>query len=307
MDGLILINKSHNYTSHNVIVKLRKILNTRKIGHFGTLDPLATALLTVGVGKATRLFPFFSKADKLYEGSIRLGLATDTYDSEGKPITAEKKELPLKKEVSKVMKKFEGEITQIPPPYSAKKFRGEPLYKLARKNKDAPLTPFRVKIYFFRMKKYKPPWLEFEVKCSSGTYIRSLSHDLGQTLGCGAHLTKLNRLEIGSFHLNQAHTVEEIEKWTEEKKYEKFLIPVEMLLSHFPKIILKESGSRQAKNGNMIYPENILKIITPDKEETPSYKEKEKVFRLFSEEGRLLGLARKGKEENSLHPFLVMS
>ncbi|MFQ6069492.1 MAG: tRNA pseudouridine(55) synthase TruB [Candidatus Aminicenantales bacterium] len=304
MDGLILVDKPRNYTSHDIILKLRKILKTGKIGHFGTLDPLATGLLAVAVGKATKLFPFFSKADKYYEGKIRLGYATDTYDAEGKPIAPEKKKLPEENEVLKAMKKFEGETTQLPPPFSAKKFRGKPLYKLARNNRNTPLTPSRINVYFFRMKDYRPPFLDFEVKCSSGTYIRSLSHDLGQVLGCGAHLTKLRRLEIGSFHLREAHTLEEIEKWIEEEKFENLLIPVEVLLTHLPKIILKESGSRLARNGNLIYPENILKVLIED---TPPGKEKEELFRLFSEEGRLLALARKGKEENSLHPFLVMS
>ncbi|MFB0566876.1 MAG: tRNA pseudouridine(55) synthase TruB [Candidatus Aminicenantaceae bacterium] len=308
MDGLILINKKQGCTSHDVIVEIRKILHIRKIGHFGTLDPLATGLMLVAVGKATRLFPYFSKADKLYNGQIRLGISTDTYDSMGKPISREKKELPEKSKILEAIKEFEGAIDQIPPPYSAKKYRGKPLYTLARKEKEFELRPSQVFIHFFKLRKYHPPLLDFEVKCSSGTYIRSLAQDLGQILGCGAHLSTLTRIEVGSFKLSNALSLEEIKKFSGNGRTEHFLIPLEFLLPQFPKIILKETCVPLVKNGNMVSNGDIVRAIHQDSSKNSSIsQEQETIFRLFSLDGKLIALAKKIPDKNILHPFLVIS
>jgi len=307
MDGLILVNKHQGCTSHDLIIELRNILNIKKIGHFGTLDPLATGLMLIAVGKATRLSSFFLKADKTYEGRIRFGYSTDTYDSLGKPTSPEKKEWPEKEKILKVMKKLEGELNQIPPPFSAKKYKGKPLYKLARENKEFKLRPSKVFIRFFNLKKYHPPFLEFEVKCSSGTYIRSLAHDLGQILGCGAHLSELTRTEAESFKLTDAFSLKEIKKLKEKGKIKEHFIPLESLLPQFPKVILKESGTALTRNGNMVFPADISKIVHQNSLQNSTPKKKEVIFRLFSQEGKLLGLAKKEPEKNSLHPFLVFN
>jgi len=306
MDGLILVEKPQNYTSHDVVVEIRDILNTKKVGHYGTLDPLATGLMVIAVGKTTRLFPFFSKVDKVYEGQISLGLSTDTYDSTGKPTSQEKNNYPQKENLLKVMKKFEGEIHQIPPPFSAKKYKGKPLYELARAKKEFELRPSQIFIYFFRLIKYNPPFLKFKVHCSSGTYIRSLAHDLGQSLGCGAHLSELTRTDVGGFHIKESFTLEKIKLLTERGKIEEFLIPLEFLLQEFPKIILKERGSVLAKNGNMISSENILKIIHDESLISEIPDESKSIFRMFSLGGKFLALAKKVPEKNCFHPFLVI-
>jgi len=306
MDGVILVNKPQGYTSHDIIVEIRKILNIQKIGHFGTLDPLATGLMVIGVGKATRFFPFFSKVNKLYKGRIQLGVSTDTYDSLGNPTSHETKEWPEKNKILEVIKKLEGEINQIPPPFSAKKYKGKPLYKLARKKKEVKLKPTKVFVYFFNLKKYYPPFLDFEVKCSSGTYIRSLAHDLGQILGCGAHLSGLTRTEVGTLKLADTFSLEEIKNLADKGKMGNFLIPLESLFPQFPKIILKDGGSTLAKNGSMVFPDNILRVIHQDSSQTTAPKEKEIIFRLFNREGKLLALAKKEPDKNSLHPFLVI-
>jgi len=306
MDGLILVEKPQNYTSHDVVVEIRDILNAKKVGHYGTLDPLATGLMVIAVGKTTRLFPFFSKVDKVYEGQISLGLSTDTYDSTGKPTSQEKNKYPQKENLLKVMKKFEGEIHQIPPPFSAKKYKGKPLYELARGKKEFELRPSQIFIHFFRLIKYNPPFLEFKVHCSSGTYIRSLAHDLGQILGCGAHLSELTRTDVGGFHIKESFTLEKIKLLTERGKIEEFLIPLEFLLQEFPKIILKERGSVLAKNGNMISSENILKIIHDESLISEIPDESKSIFRMFSLGGKFLALAKKVPEKNCFHPFLVI-
>jgi tRNA pseudouridine55 synthase len=307
MDGLILVKKHQGCTSHDLITDLRKILNIQKIGHFGTLDPLATGLMIIAVGKATRLSSFFLKADKNYEGRIKFGYSTDTYDSSGTPTSPENKEWPEKEKILKIMKKFIGPLDQIPPPYSAKKYRGRPLYKLARKKKEFELKPSRVFIHSFILKEYYPPFLVFEVKCSSGTYIRSLAHDLGQILRCGAHLSELTRTKIGPFELSAALTLKEIKKLNKEGKISKCLIILESLLPQFPKVILKESGTVLARNGNMVFPENISKLVQTDLPQNKIPQEKKVIFRLFSLEGELLGLAKKEPDKKSLHPFLVFN
>lgn len=306
MDGLILVNKPQNLTSHDIVARIREFLKVRRAGHFGTLDPLATGLMMVAVGKTTRLFPFFSKADKSYRGVMRLGFSTETYDSRGKPTSREIKDYPTKPTVRKAMKKFEGVTEQIPPPYSAKKYKGKPLYSLARGKKEFELRPTRVSIHFLRLKKYNPPFLEFEVRCSSGTYIRSLAHDLGQILGCRAHLSELTRTAVGNFHLKGCLTLEEIKKLAEAKQIEKFLLPLESLLPEFPKIILDEQGEALARNGNFILAENVLKI-TPAFPSLPTDSSQlDIIFRMFSREGKFLAIAKKMPEKNCFHPFLVI-
>ncbi len=306
MDGLILVNKPQGITSHDVVAQIRNILGIQKIGHYGTLDPLATGLVVIAVGKTTRLFPFYSKKNKAYTGRIRLGFSTDTFDSTGKPSSSEQKELPQKSEVLKAMKKFVGEIVQIAPPYSAKKYKGKPLYKLARGNKKFELRPSQVSIHFFDLINFAPPEIEFRVGCSSGTYIRSLAHDLGRHLGCGAHLSELTRTAVGNYHLDDSLVLEEIKQLNSSGQIEEFLIPLESLLPEFPKIILNDRGSSLVKNGNPISSENILNIFRDESHSQDTFQEKESLFRMFSLEGKFLALAKKIPEKSHFHPFLVI-
>lgn len=305
MDGILLIHKPRHLTSHDVVARIRKLLKTKRVGHFGTLDPLATGLLLIAVGKATRLFPFYSKHDKIYRGRIRLGFSTDTYDAEGKPTSSESKAYPDKKILEQSMRMFLGEIDQIPPPYSAKKHKGLPLYSYARQNKMVEAQPARVVIHSFQLISYEPPHIDVKVHCSSGTYIRSIAHDLGQNLGCGAHLACLERTTIGSFSLDESCHLEDLKTLIHENKYEAILIPLEVLLPEMNKIILKESGMNLAQNGNTIFAENIQKFLPPDM--TSSHiKTEDQIFRLFSPEGRLIALSRKDSGTGGLHPFLVI-
>jgi tRNA pseudouridine55 synthase len=306
MDGLILVNKPQNITSHDVVIAIRKILKTQKVGHYGTLDPLATGLVVVAVGKATRLFPFYSKKDKVYTGRIRLGFSTDTYDSSGKSTSKESLDFPSRETLLNTMKKFEGKIRQVAPPYSAKKYKGKPLYALVRGNKEFELKPCQVNILSFELNEYNPPYLEFNVGCSSGTYIRSLAHDLGQALSCGAHLSELQRTEVGDFRIEQSFSLEKINILMKDGKTEDFLIPIELLLPEFPKIILEERGAVLARNGNIVPEANIKKIIHPKPLVNHSQREEVMVFRMFSLEGKFLALAKRASEKNHFHPFLVI-
>lgn len=305
MDGLILVQKPQKITSHDVVAKIRKILNQQKVGHFGTLDPMATGLILMAVGKATRLFPFYSTTDKVYKGRIRLGYSTDTYDSYGKPTSEPNKEYPGEKTILENMKLFKGEILQVPPLYSALKYEGKPLYVRARNQEKIKLKPRKLFIHDFRMISYEPPEIKFEVHCSSGTYIRSIAHDLGQKLHCGAHLSQLTRINSGKYWIEDSFFLEDIEKLVQEKKHKEFLIPLEGLLPEFPKIILKDSGVSVAKNGGRIFPTEITKI-TPSDSSSEIRAGEENICRMFSPEGKLIALARKITENNYFHPFLVV-
>lgn len=307
MDGLILVHKPEKLTSHDVVDKIRQILAIKKVGHFGTLDPFATGLLVIAVGKATRLFPFYLKTDKSYTTQIKLGVATDTYDLTGKSTTEkDSPSLPNKLRILKTMQTFIGEQLQVPPLYSAKKFKGKPLYVHARENKKIELKPCRVTIHEFELKDFNVPYLECFVRCSSGTYIRSLAHDLGQKLGCGAHLTQLQRTSIGPFLLENCFHLDHIAELVLSKNFNKFLIPLESVLPEYPKIVLTEFGAKLARNGNMILPENILNIYGLPESKGINDPDHEPMFRLFSPDGELLALAKTQHQKSGLHPFLVI-
>jgi len=305
MDGLILVDKPQGLTSHDIVARIRKILGLARVGHFGTLDPLATGLLLIGVGTATRLFPVFSKEDKVYAGRIQLGLATDTYDALGRPISAENADFPGQKGLLRAMEKFVGKIEQVPPPYSAKKREGKPLYQWARSKKPVELKPHLVTVYSFKLTEYAPPDFGFEVKCSSGTYIRSIAHDLGQSLGCGAHLAALRRTEAGRFRVSSAFSLEEMEKLTARGNVQEFLMPLESLFQEWPKAILSSKGKGMVQKGKAIPSEHILRIFEPRPGETTAI-EGEATFRVFSLEGKFLALAWRDKEKQGFVPYLVL-
>jgi tRNA pseudouridine55 synthase len=211
MNGVIIVDKPAGWTSHDVVNRMRRILNQRSVGHLGTLDPLATGVLPLVTGGLTRLAQFYTASQKTYEGVIRFGFATDTYDAEGERVGAAR-EVKLKLEhVRELASQFEGEIEQVPPPYSAKKVHGVPAYKLARKQKVVDLKPVKVKVEEFVITLVEGERATFRARVASGTYMRSVAHDMGQHLGCGAHLESLRRTAVAEFDLSQAHTLEKIE------------------------------------------------------------------------------------------------
>jgi tRNA pseudouridine55 synthase len=307
MDGLILVEKPPDITSHDVVVRLRKIFSFQKIGHFGTLDPLATGLLIAAVGKATKFFPFFSQLDKVYRGRIRLGFSTDSYDRSGVPLSEPSLSYPDSQDVRQAMKTLEGEFVQTAPPFSAKKYQGRPLYTFARQKNIVKLPRFRVHVHSFRLQDYAPPYLDFEVKCSSGTYIRTLAHDLGQRLGCGAHLAELVRTEIGEFRLKDSFALDEIKDLAQTGRASEFLKPLETLLPAFPRIELTQNGLRLVQNGRPIFPEHMAQPDSQDILFSWPAGQKEAVFRLFSPEGRLVALAKRRDTPLSFSPFLVLA
>ena len=214
MNGVLIIDKPAGLTSHDVVNRVRRILKQRAVGHLGTLDPLATGVLPMVLGNMTRLAQFYVSSEKSYEGVIRFGFATDTYDAAGEPATTPQEPSLTLEQVRELARKFCGKIEQNPPPFSAKKISGVPAYKLARKKKDVPLKPVQVEIKQFEIVSLDGARAHFIARVASGTYLRSVAHEMGKLAGCGAHLKSLRRTAVAEFQLNDAHTLEELERAT---------------------------------------------------------------------------------------------
>ncbi|HXZ26933.1 MAG TPA: tRNA pseudouridine(55) synthase TruB, partial [Terriglobales bacterium] len=193
MNGVLIIDKAAGLTSHDVVSRVRKLLDERSVGHLGTLDPMATGVLPLVVGRMTRLAQFYTTAEKSYEGEIRFGFATDTYDAEGEPLGPIREARLSLEEVQAIATRFLGPIQQMPPPFSAKKIAGVPAYKLARKKKEVPLQPVQVEIRELEILRVEADRARFRARVAPGTYLRSVAHDMGQALGVGAHLSSLRR------------------------------------------------------------------------------------------------------------------
>jgi len=215
VNGLLVIDKPGGMTSHDVVNRLRRITGEQSIGHLGTLDPMATGVLPLLMGKFTRLAQYFSAAEKSYQGSIRFGFATDTYDAEGEPWGPDRwpeaaASVTLER-VRSAATRFHGEMEQMPPQFSAKKVDGQPAYKMAREGKPVQLKPARIRIDAFAIEALEGAEASFTIDISSGGYVRSVAHELGCDLGCGAHLSCLRRTRAGAFALADAHSLEELE------------------------------------------------------------------------------------------------
>jgi tRNA pseudouridine55 synthase len=215
VNGLLVVDKPGGMTSHDVVAKLRRITGEKSIGHLGTLDPMATGVLPLLLGKFTRLAQYFSSAEKAYTGAIRFGFSTDTYDAEGvaagPDVWPDFETALTVEQVRAAAARFKGEMEQTPPAFSAKKIDGKPAYKLAREGKPVELKPAKVKIAAFEILGMEGPEANFAMSISAGGYVRSVAHELGQDLGCGGHLIALRRTRAGAFTIDAAHTLEELE------------------------------------------------------------------------------------------------
>ena len=302
-DGLLVIDKPAGPTSHDVVQRVRRALGMRRVGHGGTLDPDATGVLLVAAGQATRFFPFLSKESKVYEGRIRLGFSTDTYDASGRPASGECADLPSRGELASAMAALEGETLQTPPRFSAKKLGGRPVYKLARADEEFTLAPAAVTIMRFVLRDYRPPEVDFEAECSAGTYIRSLAHDLGRRLGCGAHLAALRRTSVGPYRLADAVPLAALEEAAARGESAPFILPLERLLAWAPEVTVRSEAEARVRNGGSLDPSHLL---TPLPDFSPAGT-REALARLVSRGGKLLALARPTADGSSLHPFLVIT
>jgi tRNA pseudouridine55 synthase len=252
VNGVLIIDKPAGLTSHDVVNRVRRILGQRSVGHLGTLDPLATGVLPLVTGSLTRLAQFYTTSQKSYEGVVRFGFATDTYDADGEPSgTAQSVTLELR-QVSDLAARFRGVIEQMPPPFSAKKVHGVPAYKLARKKKEVELKPVQVEIKEFEILSVELDRASFRARVSSGTYMRSVAHDMGRELGCGAHLESLRRTAVAEFNISDAHAVEQVERAAQSGRVEEMFVHPRRLLPDFPSVTADEENAARIHTGRAV-------------------------------------------------------
>jgi tRNA pseudouridine55 synthase len=261
MNGILIIDKPVGFTSHDVVAKLRKILKTKRIGHTGTLDPFATGVLVMLVGKATRLAQFLDKDQKAYEATLEFGFQTDTGDRTGLPISDLR--LPIE-EISEILNKtkwdetfssFRGEISQIPPMYSAKKVDGKKLYELAREGVEIERQPVNLTIHELELlekTENQPTEIKIHVSCSAGTYIRTLAEDIGKKIGLGCHLSALRRVSAGKFGIAKAITLDHLESIVEFGELKSVLFSMNTAISHIPEMKLSPENVKKIENGSKL-------------------------------------------------------
>jgi tRNA pseudouridine55 synthase len=252
MNGVVVIDKPAGYTSHDVVNRVRRILRERSVGHLGTLDPMATGVLPLLIGNLTRLAQFYAGSEKAYEGTIRFGFATDTYDAEGEPTGPPQPVALLLEKTKELARHFQGTIEQTPPPFSAKKIRGIPAYKLARKKKDVVLKSMTVEIKQFEILAVDVDRATFRAHVASGTYMRSIAHDIGQQLGCGAHLESLRRTIAGEFTLGDAHSLEDLDAASRTGNADDLFIHPRKLLPELPCVSATEEMAARIRSGRPV-------------------------------------------------------
>ncbi|MFM1920344.1 MAG: hypothetical protein RLZZ303_1978 [Candidatus Hydrogenedentota bacterium] len=255
MTGILLVDKPSGMTSHDVVDRVRKAAGTRRVGHTGTLDPNATGLLVLCLGKATRLSEHLTGLDKTYEGTMRLGITTDSYDSDGEVVQERPvPELTLE-QIQAICDRFTGAIEQLPPMVSAVKVGGERLYKIARKGEVVERQPRKVTVHEFKVLEYNAPDALIRVRCTSGTYVRALCHDVGEILGCGAILSSLRRTQVGRHSVADAATLDDL---TSPEVVRERLMPMGQALD-FPEVIIKPQSNAIVLSGGSLSPRDLVK------------------------------------------------
>ncbi len=277
VDGVVIIDKPSGWTSHDVVAKIRNLTKVKKVGHTGTLDPFATGVLPLTLGKATRLTSYFLASDKTYHGVMRLGFATTTYDVDGEPLGEDTKpDLDIDR-LREIFGHYQGTVSQTLPPYSAKKVQGRPLYSYARKGIALTPTKKEVTIKSLRLISVTGCEAEFELACAAGTYARSLAHDIGLDYGCGAHLVRLRRTRSGEFPIEIAVPLSEGENFYPREYFMDRVIPLRSLLQEIPAIVVSEGDRKKLIHGM------DLNVITAD------WKSEE--YRVIDDSGELIALA----------------
>lgn len=252
ISGVLNIDKPAGMTSHDVVDAARKILGIQRVGHTGTLDPQATGVLPLCVGRATRIAQYLTQADKEYVMTLRLGITTDTLDSAGREVARVEDLHVDRAALDAVLPQFLGEIQQVPPIFSAKKHRGERLYRLARRGQDVPRPPVPVRIHSLEVLAFEPPFVRLRVSCSKGTYARALCDDVGRALACGGHLYDLVRTRSGRFVLEEALSLAALEERVRQGRLLEILIPMAEALAHLPAVRVLPEASRAILHGNTI-------------------------------------------------------
>lgn len=293
MDGVLNINKPSGMTSHDVVQAVRRITREMRMGHTGTLDPLATGVLVLCAGKATRIARYLEAGEKEYKAVMRLGVTTDTLDAEGRVLETRSYSPPDRSQLLHALKNFIGTIMQQPPAYSAIKVKGVASYKLARQGKAEQLEPRQVTIYGIELTAYEDPLVSLTVRCSKGVYIRTLCADLGEALGPGAHLTSLVRTRSGRFGIDHAVTLERLADLAAGGTLGRVLVPLDEALADLPSVTLDETDAVRIMHGNRVPSRSDMKVVSSSS------------VRIYGPSGRLLALAR--TEKGEIRPEIVFS
>lgn len=304
--GVLVIDKAAGMTSHDVVAAVRRILRIRQIGHFGTLDPFATGVLPLSIGKATRLAQFYLKSRKAYRGTIRFGFATDTYDATGVPSAEPVDCRPLERDVERVFAEFTGRIRQTPPPFSAKRVKGERAYELARRRQPVELEPVEVEIYAFELLALNGTEAQFAVECSGGTYVRSLAYDGGRRLGCPAHLASLRRTAVAEFTESCAVSLADLERAAAGGEAAKDLIPLEALLPDCPALVVRGREEHDVRHGRSFELAQALRADRGLGASMAGHVPGVPLLKVMNGERRLIAVARR-VAGNVYHPDLVLA
>jgi tRNA pseudouridine55 synthase len=303
INGVLVMDKPAGLTSHDVVARVRKTLGTRQVGHFGTLDPFATGVLPVSAGKATRFAQFYLKSRKAYEGKIRFGYSTDTYDATGKPLSDA---VPVSLEpriLERVFRDFTGRLMQTPPPYSAKRVGGVRAYKLARQQKPVNLAPVEVEVYALELLGVEGDQVRFAVECSGGTYVRSLAHDLGQKLGCGGHLAGLRRTAVAEFKESFAVTLERLQEAVQQGRLDPCIVRLEALLPDCPELVVHGREEAAVRHGHQFA---LAQALRPGRGEAAGRTPVVALLKILNPERRLIAVARH-VSGSVYHPHLVLA
>ncbi len=302
LSGVFILDKQAGMTSHDVVARVRKILGTRQVGHFGTLDPFATGVLPLSVGKATRFAQFYLRSRKAYEGMIRFGFSTDTYDATGKPTSEPFPFEPDPARLNEVFRELTGRVLQTPPAYSAKRVGGARAYELARQQKPVQLSPVEVEIYALELMGIQDDQAHFAVECSGGTYVRSLAHDLGQKLGCGAHLATLRRTAVAEFREDRAVTIEQLAEAVADQNVASFRIPLEALLPDCPELVVRGREEQSVRHGHKF---ELAQALRPGRRAAPGRARVALMLKILNPDHRLIAIARHVSGA-IYHPNLVL-
>jgi tRNA pseudouridine55 synthase len=301
--GVFIIDKPAGWTSHDVVAALRRLVRTRQIGHFGTLDPFATGVLPLSVGKATRFAQFYLKSRKAYQGTIRFGHATDTYDATGQPSSQSVTPQLERIAVERVFRDFTGRLMQTPPPFSAKRVGGVRAYELARQRKPVALTPVEVEVYALELLSVHADSVGFAVECSGGTYVRSIAHDIGQRLGCPAHLASLRRTAVAEFTESRAVTLPKLEESDRRGELDTWRVPLEALLPECPALVVRGREEMSVRHGHAF---ELAQAFAPDREDRAGRAPGMSVLKILNTERRLIAVARH-VAGRVYHPDLVLA
>ena len=302
LEGVLVADKPAGPTSHDIVADLRRFTGSLRVGHTGTLDPFATGVLPLCIGRATRLSRFLSSGRKLYSGLIHLGVTTDTYDPDGREVSRRPCDAVTAEAVRWAAALLEGPIMQTPPTYSARKVGGRPLHRLARQGVVAIRRPSPIVVYRFSILSVAIPQVRFEAETSTGTYVRSLAHDLGETLGCGAHLAELRRLASGSLTIEGAHSREEIRSRAGEGRLSEIILPLRHLDLGLPTVTLTREGATAMQRGAALRSTHLARPLEPGPTPGP--------VRVLDETGDLLGVAvpaAETRDDEVLRPHVVLA